>query len=80
MHSEQSELGELPDQVLREVTALEPVADVREYLLSHELPHGVPKRALLVLQQPVDPEEVEGVEGGELGGRRRHRPTSYGEP
>ena len=76
MHPEQPELRELLDQLAREDPLLEPVADVREHALAHELAHGVADRALLVDEQRVDGEEVERVEGGGLLGRDGQRGTS----
>src|SRR5262249_10368465 len=76
-HSEEAELRELADQLLREGAALEPVGDVRQDLLAHELAHGVAERALLVVEEPVESEEVERIDCRNLR-RRRHGLTSYG--
>jgi hypothetical protein len=67
VHAEQAELRELAHQLPRQDALLEPVADLRQHALAHELAHGVPDRLLLVVEERVDREVVERVEGGELG-------------
>ncbi len=52
---------------------LEPVADLVQDVVAHELPDRVADRPLLVVEECVDREVVERVEGGTLGGRR-HAP------
>ena len=64
MHPEEAELAELRDQLARQDPLLEPVADVGQDALPHELAHGVPDRPLLVVEQRVEGEEVERVERG----------------
>ena len=71
MHPEEAELRELLEDLAREDALLEPVADVLEDVVAHELAHGVADRALLVVEERVDREVVERVEGGALG-RGRH--------
>ncbi len=73
MHSEQAQLRELLEDLAREDPLLEPVADLVEHVVAHELPDGVANRTLLVVEEGVDPEVVERVEGGTLG-RGRHAP------
>ncbi len=67
VHAVEAELGELGEELAREDPLLEPVAHVREDVLAHELPDGVSDRLLLVVEELVDREVVEGIEGGELG-------------
>ena len=55
----------------REDALLEPVADLVEDVVADELPDRVADRLLLVVEERVDREVVERVEGGALG-RRRH--------
>ena len=62
VHAEETELCELGDHLAREDALLEPVADLGEDLLADELPHGVADRLLLLVEERVDREEVEGVE------------------
>ena len=69
VHAEEPELRELRDHLAREDALLEPVADLGQDLLADELPHGVPDRLLLVVEERVDREEVERVESGRGGGR-----------
>jgi hypothetical protein len=66
VHPEEPELAELRDQLAREDPLLEPVADVRQDLLADEGANGVADRALFVVEQPVDREEVERVKRGRL--------------
>ncbi len=77
VHSEQTELAELPDQLAREPSGLEPVADVWQHPRPDELANGVANRALLVVEQRVDREVVERIERRPFR-RRRHASTSYG--
>ena len=49
---------------------LEPLADVGDDAVAHELAHRVADRPLLVVEQRVDREEVARVERRLLGGRR----------
>ena len=70
MHPEETELREFPEDLAREDALLEPVADVVEDVVAYELAHGVADRALLVVEEGVDREVVERVEGGTLGGGR----------
>ena len=72
MHSEQAQLRELLEDLAREDALLEPVADLVEHVVAHELPDGVANRTLLVVEEGVDPEVVERVEGGGTLGRGRH--------
>ncbi len=67
MHAVQAELRQLAHQLAREHALLEPVADLGQDPLAHELAHGVAYGALLLVEQAVEREVVEGVEGGELG-------------
>src|SRR5215218_9131914 len=62
VHAEEAELRELLRQLAGEDRGLEPVADLGQDALAHELPHGVADRPLLVVQQRVDREEVTRVE------------------
>src|SRR6185503_4264242 len=64
VHAEEAELPELLDQLAREDPLLEPVADLGEHALAHELADGVPDRLLLVVEEGVEPEEVARVEHG----------------
>ena len=73
MHPEETELRELLEDLAREDAFLEPVADLVEDVVAHELPDRVANRALLVVEQCVDCEVVERVESGTLSGRR-HAP------
>ena len=73
VHPEQTELRELLEDLAREDAFLEPVPDLVEDVVAHELPDRVANRALLVVEQCVDCEVVERVESGTLGGRR-HAP------
>ena len=66
MHAEEAELAELRHQLAREDPLLEPVADVGQHLLADEGAHRVADRPLLVVEEGVDPEEVERVERGLL--------------
>ena len=66
MHAEEAELPELRHQLARQDPLLEPVADVGQYPLAHEGPHGVADRPFLVVEEGVDREEVERVERGRL--------------
>ena len=66
VHSEQAELRELLEDLPREDTLLEPVADFVEDVVADELPHGVADRPLLVVEKRVDREEVERVESRAL--------------
>ena len=67
VHAEEAELRELRHHLSRQDALLEPVADLGQHLLADELPHRVPDRLLLVVEQRVDREEVEGVERGQGG-------------
>ena len=69
VHAEETELCELGDHLAREDALLEPVSDLGEDLLADELPHGVADRLLLLVEERVDREEVEGVESWRGGGR-----------
>ena len=62
----------LREELAREVALLEPVADLVEHVVAHELPHRVPDRPLLVVEEGVDREEVERVDRLGLGRGRRH--------
>ena len=78
MHSEQAELRELLEDLAREDALLEPVADLVEHVVAHELPDGVANRTLLVVEEGVDREVVERVEGGGRSVVVAMRSTSYG--
>ena len=73
MHPEQAELGELLHDLARQDPLLEPVADLGQDALAHELAHGVADRAFLVVEERVERQEVERVEIGSClsGGRPR---------
>ena len=70
MHSEETELAQFADELTREHPLLEPVADLVQDVVAHELPDRVADGALLVVEEGVDREVVERVEGGTLGGGR----------
>jgi len=70
VHPEQPEPGELAEELARQDPLLEPVPDVGQDALPHELAHGVADRTLLVVEQPVDVEIVVRVERGAGLGRR----------
>ena len=72
MHAEEAELRELGEDLAREDALLEPVADLVEDVVAHELPDGVANRAFLVVEEGIDREVVERVEGGGTLGRGRH--------
>ena len=74
VHAEQAELAELRAEVVGQGALVVPVGDVRGELLRGERAHGVPDRAVLVGQQPVDGQEVVGV--GHVGQPTPARPTS----
>ena len=80
MHPEEAELRELLEDLAREDALLEPVADLVEDVVAHELAHGVADRALLVVEERVDREVVERVEGRDARWSSPCRPTSYGTP
>ena len=69
VHPEEPELRQLLEDLAREDPLLEPVADLRDDALADELPHGVADRPLLVVEERVEREEVERVEGRRGGGR-----------
>ena len=73
MHSQQAELREVGEDLAGEDPLLEPVPDLVEHVLAHELPHGVPDGALFVVEQGVEPQVVERVERGQVGGSRHVR-------
>ena len=73
MHPEEAELAELGDQLARQDSLLEPVADVGQDVLAHEGADGVADRLLLVVEEGVDREEVERVERGRLLGHGHAR-------
>ena len=56
------------EQLARQDALLEPVADLGQHALADELADGVADRALLVVEQRVEREEVERVEGGSVPG------------
>jgi hypothetical protein len=62
VHAQQAHVPQLGDEIAREDAALEPLPDLREHALAHELPHGVTDEPLLARQEPVDAEQVAGVE------------------
>src|SRR5260370_16257961 len=72
MHAEEPELRDLLYELARQDPLLEPLADVGHDARTHELPHGVANRALLVVEERVEREEVARVERRLLR-RRRHR-------
>ena len=72
MHPEEAEARQLLHDLARQDPLLEPVADVRQYAVAHELPDGVADCALLVVEQGVERQEVERVERGRRVGCRRH--------
>ena len=51
------------EELAREDALLEPVADLVEDVVAHELADGVADRPLLVVEEGVDREVVEGIEG-----------------
>jgi hypothetical protein len=73
MHPEEPELRELRHQLAREDALLEPLADLGQHALAYEPAHGVADRLLLVLEERVEGQEIQGVEGRELRRRRRHQ-------
>jgi hypothetical protein len=73
MHAEEAELADLRHELARQDPLLEPLADVGDDAVAHELPHRVADRALLVVEQRVDREEVARVERRLLGGRGHGR-------
>jgi lactoylglutathione lyase len=62
VHSEEPELRELGHELAGEVALLEPVADLVEDVVSHELAHRVPNRPLLVVEERVERQVIERVE------------------
>src|SRR5437868_3791314 len=68
MHAEEPELRQLLHELARQDRLLEPLTDLREHPLAHELPHRVADGAFLVVEEGVDREEVAGIERGRLGG------------
>ncbi|MEJ7569705.1 MAG: hypothetical protein WKF41_15755 [Gaiellaceae bacterium] len=64
VHPEEAELAELRDQLAREDALLEPVADLGQHAFADELADGVANRPLLVVEECVETEEVQRVEGG----------------
>src|SRR5260221_14153275 len=65
MHAIEAELAELGEQLARQDPLLEPFTHIRSDLFSDELADGVADRFLLVVEERVEREEVEGV--GRLG-------------
>src|SRR6266404_4462731 len=76
MHAEEPELRDLLYELARQDPLLEPLADVGDDARTHELPHGVADRTLLVVEERVEREEVARVERRLLR-RRRHRRQWY---
>ena len=74
MHAQEAELRELGEDLAREDALFEPVADLVEDVVAHELADGVANRAFLVVEEGIDREVVERVEGGGTLGRGRHAP------
>ena len=64
VHPEEAEPCELLDDLAGQDALLEPVAHVRQHAVAHEGADGVADRALLVVQEGVEREEVEGIELG----------------
>jgi hypothetical protein len=73
VHAEQAEAAELLRELPRQDRLLEPVADLGEDPLADELPHRVADRALLVVEEGVECEEVARVELRLLRSRRHPR-------
>ena len=71
VHAQQAEGAHLLGHLDGERARLEPLGDVRQDAVVHEGPHGVPQEALLVIEQGVDGEEVEGVVAAVDGGGHR---------
>ena len=81
MHPEQAERAELGRDFLREDAALEPVADVRQHALAHEIAHRVAEQALVAAEFVVKPEQIQWVENRRTGcGRHGRSFTSAGGP
>src|SRR5581483_2614506 len=77
MHAEEAELRELLRELARQDRLLEPLADLGEDAVAYELAHGVADRALLVVQEGVDREEVARVEARRLRrGRHGRNPSA----
>src|SRR2546428_3351379 len=62
MHAEQAHLAEFARHLLGEDPLLEPAFDARQHASADEVAHRVPDQALLLAEQGVDLEEVQGVE------------------
>jgi hypothetical protein len=62
VHPEKPEIGESFRDLPREDGVLEPRIDAREDLVADEVAYGIPDRALLVVEEPVDLEVVERVD------------------
>ena len=77
MHAEEAELAELRDQLARQDSLLEPVADLRHHLLADELADRVADRLLLVVEEGVEREEVERIKASVRSVVVATRPTSY---
>ena len=58
VHSEQAEAAELRRDLAGESALFEPLLDPREKLGGGEAPHGGLEHALLVREQPADPEKI----------------------
>src|SRR5262249_17505851 len=72
MHSEESELRQFGDDLAGKHPALEPVADLGNDAFADELADRVADRALLVVEECVDGEIVEGIQSGRCCGWRGH--------
>jgi hypothetical protein len=72
VHPEEAEPRQLAEQLPRQDSLLEPVADLGKDALADELADGVADRPLLVVEQAVDVEKVVRVERASGLGRGRH--------
>ena len=63
VHPVEPELRELREELAGEDSLLEPVPYLGQHVLADKLPNGVADRALLVVEERVDCEEIEWVEG-----------------